>query len=425
MKKLFIIFAIVLFTLTGSAQMLIDIYKKGTVKLIPDAEYAQGNEWNKIFKTYFDTVSGTSMGDRKNLTMLPDGSIVVDYAYKNIFSMFSPTGKFVKEYGMKYSNGTNYKSINQIQGIVNNNTFYTGIDNMGNIICFDFNGNYVKTLKLDYMAKQMLTLPNNKIAVVGGVIWKEKIREFVTIVNYDTNEEKIIWEHYTDRSYEPGKERKLFNYSYTFEQQGMITFNTMPFSRSTGMSSPPIIATTGNQLIVAIPSTGEINLFDLNGKKTGKEKVSWTNNYISVEEQKEIQQKAIEKYKNIKKPKFASWVSTEENEAALKTIIKDMEQDLLKITEPIPIPAISTIIKDSDGNLLFFEYPKVENANKFNVWIMQDGGKFVCKSSFVCDEYELQINPSKMAFSNGMIYGLQKLKKTDGVPLRLARFKLE
>jgi hypothetical protein len=56
---------------------------------------------------------------------------------------------------------------------------------------------------------------------------------------------------------------------------------------------------------------------------------------------------------------------------------------------------------------------------------MQDGGKFVCQSSFVCDEYELQINPSKMAFSNGMIYGLQKLKKTDGVPLRLARFKLE
>jgi hypothetical protein len=425
MKKLIIIFAIALFTLTGSAQKLIDIYKKGTVKLIPDTEYAQGNEWNKIFKTYFDTVSGTSMGDRKNLTMLPDGSVVVDYAYKNIFSMFSPTGKFVKEYGMKYSNGTNYKSINQIQGIVNNNTFYTGLDNMGYMVCFDFNGNYVKTLKLDYMAKQMLTLPNNKIAIVGWVIWKEKIREFVTIVNYDTNEEKIIWEHYTDRSCEPGKECKLFNYSYTFKEQGMISFSTMPFSKSTGMSSPPIIATTGNQLIVAIPSTGEINLFDLNGKKTGKEKVSWTNNNISVEEQKEIQQKAIEKYKNIKNPKFAGWVSTEENEAALKTIIKNMEQDLQKITEPIPIPAISTIIKDSDGNLLFFEYPKVENANKFNVWIMQDGGKFVCQSSFVCDEYELQINPSKMAFSNGMIYGLQKLKKADGVPLRLARFKLE
>ena len=153
--------------------------------------------------------------------------------------------------------------------------------------------------------------------------------------------------------------------------------------------------------------------------------MSWANNSISVEEQKEIQRKAIEKYKSIKNPVFASWVTPEENEVAIKTIINSMEQDLQKITEPIPIPAISTILKDSDGNLLFFEYPKEENANKFNVWIMQNGGKFVCQSSFVCDEYDLQINPAKMVFKNGMIYGLQKLKKAEGVPLRLARFKLE
>ncbi len=191
------------------------------------------------------------------------------------------------------------------------------------------------------------------------------------------------------------------------------------------MSSPPIIATTGNQLVVVIPASGEIYLFDLNGNKLGKEKVSWANNFISVEDQKEIQRKAIEKYKSIKNPMFASWVSPEENETALKSIISNMEQDLQKIKDPIPIPAISTVIKDSDGNLLFFEYPKEDNANKFNVRIMQNGGKFVCQSSFVCDEYDLQINPSKMIFSNGMIYGLQKLKKSDGVPLRLVRFKPE
>jgi len=425
MKKLTVIFALALFSLTGSAQKLVDIYKKGTVKLVPDTEYEQGNQWNKVFETYNDTLYGKPMGNRKSLTMMPDGSIVVDHPYRNFYSMFSPTGKFVKEFGVKNSKGTTLKKINQIEGIVNNNTFYTGLDNMGNMVCFDFSGNYVKTLKLDYMARDMITLPNNKIAVVGWVLWKEKIREFVSIVNFENNEEKVIWENYTDRSCEPGKECKLFNYSYFFKERGAISFSTMPYSKSTGMNAPPIVVTTGNQLVVVIPDSGEIILFDLNGNKTGKEKVSWANNYISVEEQKEIQRKAIEKYKSIKNPMFAGWASPEENELALKTIIKNMEQDLQKITEPIPIPAISTIIKDSDGNLLFFEYPKEENANKFNVWIMQNGGKFVCQSSFVCDEYELQINPSKMAFSNGMIYGLQKLKKSDGVPLRLVRFKLE
>lgn len=425
MRKILIFGILAMLTMAAPAQKLIDIYKKGTVKLVPDTEYAKGNDWNKVFATYNDTLYGKPMGNRKNMTMMPDGSIVIDHPYKNFYSKFSPTGQFVNEFGVKNSKGTTFKKINQIEGIINDNTFYTGLDNMGNMVCFDFNGNYKKTLKLDYMTRGMITLPNNKIAVVGWVLWKEKIREFVSLVNFETNEEKVIWEYFTDRSCEPGKECKLFNYSYIFKEQGMISFNTMPYSKSTGMSASPLIATTGNQLIVAIPSSGEIIMFDLDGNKTGKSKVSWANNFISVEEQKEIQQKAIEKYKSIKEPRFAGWVSPEENALALKSIIKQMEDDLQKITDPIPIPSISTLIKDSDGNLLFFEYPKEESANKFNVWVMQNGGSFVCQSSFVCDDYELQINPRKMIFRDGMIYGLQKLKKTDGIPLRLARFTLE
>ena len=101
-----------------------------------------------------------------------------------------------------------------------------------------------------------------------------------------------------------------------------------------------------------------------------------------------------------------------------------MEADLTKVTDPIPIPFFSTIIKDSDGNLLIFEFPKEANANQFHVWIYKDNGTFVCQSSFVCDDYELEINPSKMVFHNGYIYGLQRLKNATGVPLRLVRFKI-
>jgi hypothetical protein len=104
-------------------------------------------------------------------------------------------------------------------------------------------------------------------------------------------------------------------------------------------------------------------------------------------------------------------------------MVKEMESDLGKISEPIPLPYISTIIKDDAENLLFFEFPKAENANKFNVWIYENTGKFVCQSSFICDDYNLEINPSKMVFYNGYIYGLQLLKKANGAPLRLVRFK--
>lgn len=425
MKQTFILFAMVMIVITLPAQNLIEKYKQGTVKLIPDTEYARGNNWNKVFETFNDTLYGRHMGFRKNIRLMPDGSVVVDHPHMNFYTKFSPEGKFEREFNIINSKGRPFKKIQQISGIINDNTFFTSLDNMGNMTCFDFEGNYVKTLKLDYMSSREIALPNNKIAVVGWVLWTEKIREFVALVDYDTNEQKIIWEHFTDRSCEPGKECKLFNYSYHFKERGSISFSTMSYSKSKRMKARPIIANSGNNLIVAIPSTGEIITYDFEGNEIGKSKVPWNNNYISVEDQKEIQRKAIAQYKSIKDPMFADWVSPEENQQALKSIIQDMENDLDKITEPIPIPSISTIIQDSDENLLFFEYPKEENTNTFNVWVMKNGGEFICQSSFVSDEYNLQINPSKMVFRDGMIYSLQALKNASGVPLRLIRFKLE
>lgn len=421
MKKL--IFTIILIgtTLSVSAQKLIDVYKKGIVKLVPDTEYGQGNNWDDVFKTYYDTIYSTAMGDRKSLILMPDGSVIVNHRYRNYYSKFSPTGKFEKEFGIISSKGEQYKKIDAIEGVINNDTFFTGLDNMGNMICFDFNGNYKKTLKLNYMTRQMIPLPDNKIAVVGWVLWTNKIREFVSIVDYETNEEKIIWEYFTEKK-EFTSERKLFNYAYKFKKGGMISCTTMPFSKSTGMSGPPNIACVGNKLIVAIPTTGDILVYDLEGKLISKDKIEWAKNYISVEEQKVIQQKAIEKYKNSESESL--WGPSDERKAAWEFMLKEMESDLTKISEPIPIPVFSTIIKDSDGNILFFEYPKEENANKFNVWVYENVGKFVCQSSFVCDDYNLAINPSKMVFSNGYIYGLQLIKKTTGVPLRLVRFKV-
>ncbi len=407
-------------SLSVFSQKLIDIYKKDVVKLVPDPQYAQGNNLDTVFKTYYDTLYGSPMGNRKSLKLMPDGSVIVNHRYRNYYTKFSPDGGFEKEFGITNSKGQRLKKIDNIEGIVNNNTFFTGLDNMGNMICFDFNGNYKKTLKLNYMTRQMIPLPNNKIAVVGWVIWSSKFREFVSIVDYDTNQEKVIWEYFTERPNYDSGERKLFNYTYKYKTGGMVGCTTMPFSKRTGMSLPPSIACVGNKLIVAVPTTGEILIHDLEGKLISKEKVNWAANSVSVEEQKEIQQKAIEKYKDSQ----SLWGPADERKAALDYMIKEMEIDLNKISEPIPMPVFSTVIKDSDDNLLFFEYPKEENANKFNVWVYENSGRFVSQSSFVCDEYDLEINPSKMVFYKGYIYALQLLKNSNGVPLRLVRFKL-
>ncbi|MBN1791849.1 MAG: hypothetical protein JW830_15220 [Bacteroidales bacterium] len=424
MKKSLLALFIAALAVPAFSQKLIDIYKGGTVKLVPDPAYAQDNNWDQVFKNYYDTIYNTLMGDRKSLKVMPDGSVIVNHTYRNYYTKFSPSGKFEKEFGIYKSNGQPFKEINAIEGILNGNTFFTGLDNMGNMVCFDFNGNYKKTLKLDYMSKQMIPLPNNKIAVVGWVIWSTKFRDFVSIVDYETNIEKVIWEHFTPYEIASQKTgtRKPFNYVYELKKGGKIGSTTIPYGPPPAPSNPPSIACIGNKLIVAIHATGEILVYDLEGKLISKEKVGWERSCLSVQEQKEIQQKAIDRFKN--KQENILEIRDEEYEAAMEYFVKEMTADLEKITEPMPMPFASSVIKDSDGNLLFFEFAKEENANKFNVWVYENGGKFVCQSSFVCDDYNLVINPSKMVYHNGYIYSLQLLKNAKGVPLRLVRFKL-
>jgi len=422
MRKFVLIILLLATIMSLSAQNLIDIYKKGSVKLIPDNEYAKNNNWDKVFETYYDTIYNTPMGNRKSLKLMSDGSVVVNHKYRNYYSKFSPNGSFVKEFGIKSSNGKRFKRIDPIAGVINNN-LYTELDNMGNMVCCDYDGNYIKTLNLDYSTRQMLPLSNNRIAVVSWAIWKDKFRDFVAIVDYETNEEKVIWEKFTDRC-APNSHCHMFQYGYTFAERGGFSINTMPLSENRGLTAHPKIANSGNELIIAIPDTGEVVVYDLDGNQKSSDQIEWARNYVSVKEQKDIQQKAIAKYKSIQNPNFASWVSPQENKAALNHVIGEMEADLKQISKPLPVPVFSNIIKDSDGNLLFFEFPKEVNANKFNVWIYKGGSKFICQSSFVCDDYDLQITPSKMVFKDGYIYALQTLKKTSGVPLRLVRFKL-
>lgn len=420
MKKYVIIIAFTLFQVALFSQDLIHKYKSGTIKLVPDTEYAQGNDWNTIFRSYYDTLYNKPMGMRKSLVLLPDGSLIVNHAYINYRTKFSRTGKYEKEFDIEKAG---HKSV---KGVINGNTLFTSLDNMGKMTCSDLNGKYKKTLTLDYMTKDIIALSNGKFAVVGWVLWAEKSRTFVSIVDYETNEEKVIWEHFIDRIFlDNGKTNKkgpAFNYIVKLKEGGMISSTTMPYSKMTGKGIPPQITTVNNELIIAIPNTGEILVYDLNGNQKSKSKIEWPNSNISVEEQKAIQQKAIAHYKEYIEN---GGEMVKNNLDAYNQMILEMEADLNKIKSPLAKPSFSNIIKDSDGNVLFFEIPEEKNANKFNVWVYNEGGQFVTQCTFVCDEFELNISPSKMVFNDGYIYGLQILKEEEGNPLRLVRFKLD
>lgn len=426
MKRLIILFFLVA-GLGVSAQSLTDIYKKGTVRLIPDETYGQGNDWNKLFDGYGVKYAGpygsiNYAGIGKSMVLAPDGSTLINHSGKDYYSLFDPNGKFVKNLEITDKAGKAMKRIPHVKGVINNNLF-TVPDNLGKMLSFDSNGNYIKTLTLNYMVFDMAPMKDNKIAVVGWTQWKTKHRTFVAIVDYNTNEEKIIWDHFVEKNTDPPM---VVNMAFFYEMSRMenVTRTIKTPIPSHSIIENPLIAYIADRLVVAIPSSGEILIYDTNGKQLAKEKVSWKTESISVEAQKHYKKMKIDKYREAELAVNERVTEAEAKEAKEKLIGLE-EAKMNEITEPLKLPYISTIIKDSDGNLLFFEFPKEEGANKFNVWIYENGGKFVCRSSFVCDGYNLSINPQKMIFRNGYIYALLTQKNAQGIPLRLARFKLE
>jgi len=420
MKKYVMVLLLTIIQFALFSQDLLSKYKTGRVNLVADKSYARGNDWNTIFRSYNDVMYGKPMGSRKSLVLLDDGSVIVNHAYRDYHTKFSPTGKFIKEFEIEQAG---HKAV---MGVINGNTLFTELDNMGKMTCSDLDGGFKKTLTLDYITDDIIALDNEKFAVVGWVLWAEKIRSFVSIVDYGTNEEKVIWEHFTDRVVSSKGDilnnRKQFNYTAKLNSGATMLCSTMPYSKNTGKGLPPVLTTVNNTLLVAIPNTGEILEYDLNGNLQSKSKITWSASTISVEEQKKIQQKAIDRYKNYIKN---GGESVEENLSAYNQMVSEMEEDLRHINSPLSKPAFSNIIKDSDGNVLFFEIPEEKGSNVFHVWVYDQGGEFVTKCTFVSDDYDLNINSSKMVFYDGYIYGLQPLKGVTENPLRLVRFKLE
>jgi hypothetical protein len=401
-KLLFSCFCMALLVgVPANAQKLLDLYKKGTIRLIADKTFAQGNNWDKVFATYRDSMGRSNVGARKSLVILPDQSIIVNNTYRNFYTKFNAQGKFVKEFNLKSTKGRVFKKAQAIKGVLGNNLLFCAIDDPGNMYVIDFNGTWVKTLKFNFMDGQSIALPRQKMAVTGWTLNDSEYIHLVSLVDYPTNTQKIIWERRETR----------------YDAYGTFGYPTF-------RNSGPIVASTNNQLIVVDPLKGELLMYNLDGKLLKRTPISWRGELISVQAQIAERRKALDQLKAYVIDKPMNGRSVEELKAAKERSIELMEKDLNNVTEPIVKPCVATIIKDSDGNLLFFDYPKEKNDNNFHVWVYAKGGEFVCESKFVCDDYDLIINPNRMVFHNGYLYSLQNLKGAKGIPMRLVRFKL-
>lgn len=422
------------FFFEGYSQNLVEIYKNGAVKLVPETNYAQGNDWNQVFRSYYDKMYDTYIGKRKYVTVLSDGSVVVSHSYVDYYTLFDKDGNFVREFSI--STGKNKKLQKPIAGALNDKILYTKSDNMGKIHFVDLQGNVKKIVTVKYSVYDILPLPGDRLLVTGFVVGK-KSRDIVSIVDYNTGDQKVIYSYWwEDGRYSTSSagEDVPFFYRKKLENGSeiMVGYHPADAVMPVGVRQSSIrarIAIVKQKIVVAAPSVNQVITYDLNGIELSRMSIPFGKKEVSVEEQKEILRKQIESTKNNTDPTIIPNVSmnveSEEYKKVIKPeLVKKMEKDMALITEPVTLPVFTTVIKDSEDNLLFFEIPETKGGNKFNVWVYQDGGNFVCQSSFVCDDYDLVINADRMAFHNGYLYSVQDKKGAKGIPMRLVKFRL-
>ena len=373
------------------------------ITLVADETYGNGNDWDKIFDTYYDTLDGRPYGLRKKLVVFDDGKAMVSHATRNKYSLFDSNGKFLKDITLYFADkGKKPRNLQPVEGKLGD-LYFTRANNTGDIYLFDDKGLIVKELKIKYQALEMLALDDHHIAIFGGTSWTSKWRHFVSVLDTKTGKEKILCDVFEDMDAD-------------FESKGYYIYTE---SRRNDMKGHWQIAKVNGRLIVSNPIDGLVRTYDFGGNKISEKLLDWEPQILSVEEQIALQTAQIQNLKD-ELPN----VTDERILPKYKELISYCEKGIQHIKEPINMGWFTMAIKGNDDNILFFGDAEEAGKNTFRTYSVSKG-QSISEGSFQCENYDLALTKKRFVCHNGFYYGIQELKDCKGMPLRLVRFKAE
>ena len=374
-----------------------------TITLVPDETYGKGNDWDKIFDTYYDTLNGRPNGLRKKLVVFEDGKAMVSHANKNRYSLFDANGKFLKDITLYFSEKSKKpRNLQPVEGKLGD-LYFTRANNTGGVYLFNDKGLIVKELKIKYQALEMLALDDHHIAIIGGASWGKKWRSIVSILDTKTGKEKTLCDAFEDMSADL-KSKNYFIYTESRREDMKVEWQ---------------IAKVGDKLIVSNPIDGLVRTYDFNGNKISEKPLDWKPQILSVEEQIALQNARIKDLKD-ELPR----VTDERMLPKYNELISFYENGIQHIKEPVNMGWFTMAIKGNDGQILFFGDAEAAGENTFHAYSVGKGQN-VSTGSFHCEDYDLAITKKRFVCHGGYYYGVQVLKDCEGMPLRLVRFRAE
>jgi len=420
MKKVAIILAFLgLYGQSVVAQDMESIYKSGPVDLIPVEVYGSKNNWNELFNLYYQT-EGLSVNQReenKKIIVAPDGSVFMSHKNRYEIWKFGPDGNFIKSFGSKGGKYSQFQSLPSIQPVVAGKYIFTS-DVNGRLKFFDLEGNYVKSINLDYMPQSFQIMGDGRIRLSATAIWSDSFRNFVADIDFESAEEKILYDFFIDNS-------------------PRIDENNIDSLLDSQKQHFQLMEVPDGDEVVLLPNGGFVRANRISGKLTSLDSYgsSIFSTDLDIQRVKITEADVLENYNKIKSQ------LVEEKEAILISKNSDQTQRIVvtlnKMIESIEaykdiqnyepyLPYYSNIIVDGEGNMLVFEFTERGDGydNIFNVIAYDSNGATVARTSFRSEEYELNISANTFVITGGYVYAVAKLKNYAGMPLRLVKFRM-
>lgn len=428
MKKTFLLIIMIsLVNMTLMSQSLLDIYKTGKVYLIPDSSFAKDSDWKEIFFGQEDKLEYTQKESEKQIAISESGEIFM--SHKNHYEIwaFDSDGRFKSRFGKKGTRPDQFPMMPSIKTIVGDK-YYVTSDAGGRLKFFHLNGEYYKSINLDFMPKDMGVVDDKTLILSGWVIWKNSYRHIVTTIDIASGKTNIVYSQFTDKpEYKfstviSGNDTMLFTEMQTLKGKIFLP-NEMFFSQ------PLISISPGGTFVVANPGTGSIEYYNSSGKLQ--------KSFVTDIEPIKITQKDIDKkYDDLIATHKLSVKFTKDradwNESKKKTYLDILEKYYEKkkteykdLDNFFPtLPYFSSLIFDSEDNLLVFEYTKTEEDvnNRFSIFAINSKGEKVAQASLMSGDYSLSVTNKKIIFRDGYLYAVCEKKGDKSMPLRLMRF---
>jgi len=376
---------IIIFLLAVSVPIhagLIDMYKKGVIKLTPSPNFGKGTDWEGLF---YDT--------NKRLAVAPDGSIFVSNSMLHKIYKFSPDGQFIKEFA-QYGQGPG-DVISPFHIFILDNKYVAVEESpeVHRISIFDFSGKFVDVIRMGHYAWDIEPLKDNKILYHYSVYPKDR-KEARSWKNAKTNLVLI--------DVKTRKEKTLL----TVEVPVKVNFEFSWRVRSPKGAVHTHFTQDGN-LIVGVDHLPHLRVYSPEGKLLREFKL----NLKPVPRTEEYNEK-LEEYSERVRKKRKEYKS-------IKEFLKKMPQ----VPHWENLPLYRTFTMDSEGNILVFkEFGCFENCPKvFQVYSPE--GKYICETRIDEGNYTFTVNRDEchICFTDKGIIGLFSIRDSDDVSMRLLK----